>query len=38
MEVSNQLHAPATLSPGKEALVPIGQEARLAPGPVWMQW
>jgi hypothetical protein len=27
MEVSGQLHAPAALSPGKESLVPIGQEA-----------
>jgi hypothetical protein len=27
MEVSGQLHAPAALPPGKEPLVPIGQEA-----------
>jgi hypothetical protein len=26
MEVSGQLHAPATLPPGIEPLVPIGQE------------
>jgi len=26
MEVSGQLHAPATLSPTYESLVPIGQE------------
>jgi hypothetical protein len=28
MEVSGQLHTPAALPPGKEALVPIGYEAR----------
>jgi hypothetical protein len=27
MEVSGQLHAPATLPSGKEPLVPTGQEA-----------
>jgi hypothetical protein len=27
MEVSGQLHAPAVLPPGKEPLVPIGQDA-----------
>jgi hypothetical protein len=27
MEVSGQLHPPAALAPGKEPLVPIGQEA-----------
>jgi len=27
MEVSGQIHAPATLPPGKESLVPVGQEA-----------
>jgi hypothetical protein len=31
MEVSGQLHAPAALPPGKETLVPIGQEAGWAP-------
>jgi hypothetical protein len=36
MEVSGQLHAPATLSPGKEPLVPIGWEAGWAPEPFWM--
>jgi len=30
MEVSGQLHAPATLPPGKEPLVPIGLEAECA--------
>jgi hypothetical protein len=38
MEVSGQLHAPAALSPGKEPLVPIVQEAGWAPEPFWMQW
>jgi hypothetical protein len=38
MEVSGQLHAPAALPPGKEPLVPIGQEAGWAPEPVWMRW
>jgi hypothetical protein len=37
MEVSGQLHAPAALPPGKEPLVPIGQEAGWAPEPFWMQ-
>jgi hypothetical protein len=27
MEVSGQLHVPVALPPGKETLVPIGQEA-----------
>jgi hypothetical protein len=36
MEVSGQLHALAILPPGKEPLVPIGQEAGWAPDPVWM--
>jgi hypothetical protein len=27
MEMSGQLHSPAALSPGKEPLVPIGEEA-----------
>jgi hypothetical protein len=31
MEVSGQLHAPAALPPGKELLVPIGQEGGWAP-------
>jgi hypothetical protein len=34
MEVSGQLHAPATLPPGKESLVPIGWEAGWATEPV----
>jgi hypothetical protein len=33
MEVSGQLHAPAALPPGKEAMVPTGQEAGWAPEP-----
>jgi hypothetical protein len=37
MEVSGQLHAPATLPPGKEPLVHIGQEAGWASELVWMQ-
>jgi len=35
MEVSDQLHAPAALPPGKESAVSIGQEAGWAPDPVW---
>jgi hypothetical protein len=38
MEVSGQLHAPADLLPGKEPLVPIGQEVGWVPVPFWMQW
>jgi hypothetical protein len=38
MEVSGQLHAPAALSSGKGAMVPIGQEAGWAPEPVWTRW
>jgi hypothetical protein len=38
MEVSEKLHAPAALSPGKEFLVSIGQEAGWAPEPVWKLW
>jgi len=34
MEVSDQLHAPATLPPGKELPVPIGQEGGWAPKSV----
>jgi len=34
MEVSGQLHAPAALSPGKEPLVSIVQEAGWAPEPL----
>jgi len=30
-----QLHAPAASTPGKESLVPTGQEAGWDPGPVW---
>jgi hypothetical protein len=36
--VSGQLHAPAALPPGKEPLVPIGEEAEWAPEPVWTRW
>jgi len=35
MEVSGQLHASASLPPGKEPFVPIGQEAGWAPDPFW---
>jgi hypothetical protein len=35
MEVNGQLHAPATLLPGKEPLVSIGNEAGWAPESVW---
>jgi hypothetical protein len=38
MEVSGQLHAPAALTPGKEAAVLIGYEAEWAPEPVWTLW
>jgi len=38
MEVSDQIHAPAALSPGKEPLLHIGQDARWAPEPVWTRW
>jgi hypothetical protein len=38
MEVSRQLHTPATLPPGKEHPVPIAQEAGWAPDPVWTLW
>jgi hypothetical protein len=34
MEVSGQPHTPATLLPGKEPLVPIGEEAGWAPRAV----
>jgi hypothetical protein len=38
MGVSGQRHAPAALlPPGKGPPVPIGQEAGLAPEPVWTQ-
>jgi hypothetical protein len=36
--VSGQLHAPAALPPGKEPPVPIGQEVRWTPEPVWTTW
>jgi hypothetical protein len=32
-----QLHVPAALNPGKESLLPIGQEAGATPEPVWMR-
>jgi hypothetical protein len=38
MEVSGQLHALATMTPGKEPPVPIGYEAGSAPEPVWTLW
>jgi hypothetical protein len=38
MGVSGQHHAPAALYPrGIDPLVPTGQEAWWAPGPVWTQ-
>jgi hypothetical protein len=38
MEVNGQLHDPAALLPGKEQLVPSGQEAERAPEFVWKMW
>jgi hypothetical protein len=38
MEVSDQLHAPAALHPGKEPQVPTGEEAGWTPEPVWKLW
>jgi hypothetical protein len=38
MEVSGQVHIPAALPPGKEPLVPIGQEAGWVPEPFWTRW
>jgi hypothetical protein len=38
MEVTGQLHAPATILPGKESQVPIVQEAEWAQDPVWTLW
>jgi hypothetical protein len=35
MEMSDKLHAPVALFPGKEPQVPIGYEALWAPGPIW---
>jgi hypothetical protein len=35
MEVSDQLHAPEALPPGKELLLTIGQEAGWTPEPIW---
>jgi hypothetical protein len=38
MQVSGQSHAPAALHPrGEDPPVPIVQEARWAPEPVWTQ-
>jgi len=34
MEISGQFHALAALPPGKEPLVPIGEEAGWVPEPV----
>jgi hypothetical protein len=36
--MSDQFHAPATLSPRKERQVRIRQEAGWDPEPVWTQW
>jgi hypothetical protein len=38
MEVSGQLHAPATLPLGKQPLVPIGEETGWALDPVCVLW
>jgi hypothetical protein len=38
LDVNSQLHAPATLPPGNEPPVPIGQEAVWAPEQVWAVW
>jgi hypothetical protein len=38
LELSGQLHAPAALPPGKEPPVPIGEEGRWTPEPVWTTW
>jgi hypothetical protein len=38
MEVSGQIHDPATLPPRKEPLVPIGWEAGWVLEPVWTRW
>jgi hypothetical protein len=38
MEVSGQLHAPDTLSPGKQLLTPTSQKAGWAPELVWTLW
>jgi hypothetical protein len=35
MEMSDRLHANATLSPGEDLPVPTGQESESAPQPVW---
>jgi len=38
MEVSGQPYVLASLSPGKQLLLHIDQEAGWAPEPVWMLW
>jgi len=38
MEMSGQPQAPATLLPGREPLVPTGEEAGWNPEPVWKLW
>jgi len=38
MEVSGQLHTSAALTPGREPLVPIGEEAGWAAETVWTRW
>jgi hypothetical protein len=38
MEMCGQVHAPATLPPGKQPPVPIVQEAEWAPEPLWTRW
>jgi hypothetical protein len=38
MEVSGQLHAPASLSPGREVSYTCDKKAGWAPDPVWALW
>jgi hypothetical protein len=38
MEVSEQLHAPFALPPGKESRAPMGQKTICSPDPVWTRW
>jgi hypothetical protein len=38
MEVSGQPHGPATLPPGKESVVSIGDADKCGPEPVWTLW
>jgi hypothetical protein len=38
MEMSNQLHAPASLLPGKQPPIPVGEETAWAPERIWTLW